>query len=72
MVILVNRKFGQNENLRKILIATGDAELINASHTDSKWGAGKGMRQIIAGEKFHGKNFFGKNFFESQKHLIFR
>lgn len=41
MLKAVREKFYQNPDLRKILISTGDAVLIEASPTDSYWGAGK-------------------------------
>jgi len=61
MVIGLMRKFQQNESIRKDLLATGDAELIEASPFDAKWGAGIGASQIIAGENWEGTNFLGKN-----------
>lgn len=63
MVIGLMRKFQQNESIRKDLLATGDAELIEASPFDAKWGAGMGANQIIAGEDWEGTNFLGKNLF---------
>ncbi|KAF7640129.1 DUF1768 domain-containing protein [Meloidogyne graminicola] len=50
MVIGLMKKFQQNENMKNELLATGEAELIEASPFDAKWGAGKGKNQIIAGE----------------------
>jgi ribA/ribD-fused uncharacterized protein len=44
-------KFGQNLDLNEKLLATGDAELVEAATTDAYWGWGK---------DHHGKNMLGK------------
>jgi ribA/ribD-fused uncharacterized protein len=45
----VTAKFEQNPALRALLLATGDAPLVEASPRDSYWGAGadgKGQNQL--------------------------
>src|SRR5215510_2687966 len=40
MLEAVRAKFTQNEDLRRILLATGDAEIIERASNDSYWGDG--------------------------------
>nr|CAD2128783.1 unnamed protein product [Meloidogyne enterolobii] len=70
MVIGLMRKFQQNESIRKDLLATGDAELIEASPFDAKWGAGIGANQIIAGEDWEGTNFLGRTLMAVRNQLL--
>ncbi|KAL7070728.1 hypothetical protein ACQ4LE_009938 [Meloidogyne hapla] len=70
MVIGLMRKFQQNESIRSELLATGDAELIEASPFDAKWGAGKGANQIIAGESWGGQNHLGRILMAVRNQLI--
>jgi N-glycosidase YbiA len=42
MYEIIYEKFTQNENLRQLLIGTGDAILREASPTDEYWGIGRG------------------------------
>jgi ribA/ribD-fused uncharacterized protein len=60
MVIGLMKKFQQNKLICYELLATGDSNLIEASPFDSRWGAGKGVNKIIAGENWTGKNFLGE------------
>ena len=53
-------KFKQHEDLKEKLLATGDAEIIEASKSDGFWGVGKGG---------HGKNMLGKLLMELRAHL---
>jgi len=53
-------KFTQNEYLKKYLLDTGDAELIEDSPYDPFWGRGKDR---------NGKNMMGKMLMELRKEL---
>lgn len=54
----------QNKSLHDILLATGDATLVEASPWDKVWGVGIGadacIRLIDAGKKLPGKNLLGE------------
>ena len=61
LMIDVNRhKFQQNPKLAKMLLATGDAVLIEASPYDMIWGAGMTAQQINDPQILYGKNLLGK------------
>jgi hypothetical protein len=51
-------KFQQNENLKKLLLSTGDAEIVEDSPYDSFWGAAR-----------NGKNMLGKLLMEVRQTL---
>jgi len=51
-------KFTQNENLKKLMLSTGDAELIEDSPYDGFWGAAN-----------NGKNMLGKLLMEVRREL---
>lgn len=55
-------KYIQNENLADILLATGDAELVEASPYDKIYGCGFGVDdpRIIDKSKWTGQNILGK------------
>jgi N-glycosidase YbiA len=53
-------KFTQDERLREILLSTGDAELVEASPTDSYWGYGSDKK---------GTNMLGKLLMELRTHM---
>lgn len=56
-------KFSQNENLKKLLLETGDKELVEASSTDTIWGIGMGEYDtpfIYDKSKWQGTNWLGE------------
>lgn len=54
----LTEKFTQNENLKKLLLSTGDAELVEDSPYDAFWGAAN-----------NGKNMLGKLLMEARHEL---
>ena len=51
MKTALRAKFTQHENLKKILLDTGDRELIEDSPTDYQWGCGQdGTGQNLLGK----------------------
>ena len=50
MVKVLQAKFTQHENLKKILLSTGDRKIIENSPSDYTWGCGKSGK---------GKNWLG-------------
>lgn len=58
----VNLKFTQNEDLKQILLNTGNTYMIEASPYDKHWGAGLSEYDCkrIPEEKWPGKNLLGK------------
>jgi ribA/ribD-fused uncharacterized protein len=57
---VLRAKFTQNHELRRMLLATGDAKLVEESNTDAFWGIGK---------KGDGKNMLGVLLMELRKAL---
>ncbi len=58
------RKFYQNENLKKILLDTGDRMIVEASPYDKIWGIGMGVNQypdILDPKKWKGQNLLGES-----------
>jgi len=54
-------KFSQNENLKKILLNTGDMELIEAAQNDAIWGIGFLAKEALQiGREKWGENLLGK------------
>lgn len=55
-------KFGQNPELKKILLSTGDTILVEASPYDKIWGIGLGVEDedILDESKWKGQNLLGK------------
>lgn len=60
MVNILIRKF-ENENLRQLLLDTGDKIIVEASPYDSLWGAGISINDItLLKNEWTGKNLLGK------------
>lgn len=57
----VYAKFEQNPGLRKLLLSTGTAMLVECSHSDKVWGVGLGMHDSDADDytKWNGQNLLG-------------
>ena len=55
-------KFSQNENLKRLLLETGNTKLVEASPLDKFWGAGLGINdeKIFDENKWQGSNKLGK------------
>jgi ribA/ribD-fused uncharacterized protein len=64
-------KFFQNDNLKKILLETKDAILVEASPYDRIWGVGisKENPDIYNPAKWRGQNLLGKALMEVRKQL---
>lgn len=60
MVEILTDKFGQNPELRDKLLATGDADIAEASPRDRIWGTGMGKERASRGEPWTGQNLLGK------------
>jgi ribA/ribD-fused uncharacterized protein len=60
MKAVLTAKFTQNDELRQMLLSTGDAKLIETSNTDAFWGCGK---------KGDGKNMLGVLLMEVREEL---
>lgn len=58
----VLKKFITHDNIKKLLLGTGDEEIIENSPTDFYWGIGSG----------NGQNMLGKILMETRKILIFQ
>ncbi|EIW68185.1 hypothetical protein TREMEDRAFT_23720, partial [Tremella mesenterica DSM 1558] len=52
-------KFKQDDRLRKVLIDTGKARLVEASPTDRIWGIGFGMKEALKNKDNWGDNKLG-------------
>ena len=59
-VDMLRLKFGQIEKLREVLLATGDAELVEAAANDRIWGVGYNEQDAEAHRALWGQNLLGK------------
>ncbi|MEF2277769.1 NADAR family protein [Deinococcus sp. YIM 134068] len=57
---MLRLKFGQNEGLRRALLGTGDAPLVEASPTDRIWGIGFSEGEAEASRQVWGENLLGR------------
>ncbi len=70
-------KFGQDENLKLVLLATGDRELVEASPYDRIWGIGIGMpgradgnrEKLLDKTQWRGTNWLGETLMKVRKDL---
>jgi ribA/ribD-fused uncharacterized protein len=57
---MLRLKFTQSEKLREFLLATGDAELVEAAANDRLWGVGFAEQHAEANRAQWGENLLGK------------
>lgn len=69
MVRILVAKFGQNEALREVLLATGERGIAEASPHDRVWGIGIDVATAEAGGKWNGGNLLGKTLKEARAAL---
>lgn len=62
-------KFSQNENLKKILLNTGDKVIVEASPSDRIWGIGFDAENAEGNESDWGKNKLGEALMRVRKQL---
>ncbi|CAG7845909.1 SubName: Full=Uncharacterized protein {ECO:0000313/EMBL:CCA77961.1} [Serendipita indica DSM 11827] len=62
-------KFGQNQDLRQQLLATGDKVLVEASPLDKIWGIGKGKERALDDKSSWGLNLLGLALMDVRKQL---
>lgn len=62
-------KFGQNPALREQLLATGEAELVEASPSDRVWGIGVRAKKAAESRAAWGLNLLGKALMEVRQRL---
>lgn len=62
-------KFNQNEEIRKILLSTGDLELVEASPYDRIWGIGFFANEALQNVDKWGANLLGKCLMEAREIL---
>lgn len=63
------RKFGQSEELKEILLGTGDRQLIEASPDDMIWGIGFDSDNAEGKESEWGNNGLGKALMKARERL---
>ena len=72
MFNVLKEKFGQDEELKALLLRTGDRVLAEAAQKDRVWGIGLSVEQAQAGVPWRGDNLLGytlmdvRNFFRAQ------
>ncbi|GHG22198.1 hypothetical protein CBQ26_08125 [Deinococcus indicus] len=57
---MLRLKFGQNAPLRSVLLATGEAELVEAAPNDRIWGVGFGEQDAPGARQAWGENLLGR------------
>ncbi|KAF9445330.1 hypothetical protein P691DRAFT_675836 [Macrolepiota fuliginosa MF-IS2] len=60
-------KFNQHEDLRTMLLKTGESELVYADPQDPYWGSGTRYGQ---GGEYHGANYLGKLLVKVRERLV--
>ena len=63
-------KFSQNEDLKAMLLATGDRELVEASPRDRIWGVGFGAKNAGNMRERWGLNLLGKALMVTRERLL--
>lgn len=62
-------KFGQNADLKRKLLATGNRELAEAAKMDRVWGIGFSAKDALSHRGQWGENRLGKALMEAREHL---
>ncbi len=62
-------KFQQNEEIKKILLDTGNALLVEASPLDRIWGVGVGTKKALNVSNWQGKNLLGRALMQVREDL---
>jgi len=66
----VRAKFTQHEDLKRVLLETGDAEIVEASPYDRIWGIGTNRpHEIMDKQKWKGQNLLGKALMQVREEL---
>lgn len=63
-------KFSQNEDLKAMLISTGDRELVEASPRDRVWGVGFGAKNAGNMRERWGLNLLGKALMVARERIL--
>eukprot|EP00045_Choanoeca_perplexa_P007388 m.66466 g.66466 ORF g.66466 m.66466 type:complete len:163 (-) comp14056_c0_seq1:2221-2709(-) len=69
MADILECKFGQDAELKALLLKTGTAIIAEASPRDRTWGIGIGVEAAQRGRKWNGTNLLGKALMEARKRL---
>ena len=62
-------KFSQNEELKEVLLSTGDKELVEASPYDAIWGIGFDEKNALKNKDNWGRNLLGKVLMEVREEI---
>jgi ribA/ribD-fused uncharacterized protein len=62
-------KYSQNDELKAILLGTGDRVLVEASPYDKTWGIGIGEEDAVAGKLWQGRNLLGQALMDVRRML---
>lgn len=62
-------KFSQNPDLKKALVRTGDAILVEASPFDKIWGIGISAKDAQKNKPWEGENLLGKALMEVRDNI---
>ena len=66
----VRAKFTQHKDLKRVLLETGDAEIVEASPYDRIWGIGTNRpHEIMDKQKWKGQNLLGKALMQVREEL---